>query len=354
MTTIAYARIVTAGVALAFLLPITGHAQAEGVQISPAIVEDRVNPGQSYDYSLKVTNVAETARTFFFSVQDITGVDGRGVPIFATEGEVTPYELSSWIDLPEESITMEPGESRTISFRVTVPTEVSPGSHFGGVFLDSQPPRLRTSGAAVGMSVGSIVSLRVAGEVVEEARLRSFSTEKLIYSVPDVDFTANVENLGNVLVRPHGLIKVVNMTGREVASIRVNDSAAAVFPESEREFVVEWDRDEFAIGRYQALISLVYGEDGRRTITGTTSFWVLPVKPILYAIGGVMGFILLVFLIVRVYIRRKLREMGVSNVRRGDYYSKRYDRTASRLLIMTIAIALFSLAFLAFLFLMFA
>ena len=351
-------RIISIGLLVtALMLGLSGiaHAQSpEGVEMKPAIIEDRVDPGSSRSFSVSVTNLGSEERTFYFSSQDIKGVDERGVPIFAESGEPTPYELSTWISVQQDSYTIAPGASQDVSFTVNVPKDASPGAHFGGVFLDVRPPRLRTSGAAIGYRVGTIVSLRISGEVIEEARVRSFSTDKLIYNIPEVTFTTNVENLGNVLVRPHGQIKIVNMTGREVGTVRVNESSAAVFPEAERSYEVMWEREGFAFGRYQALVSLVYGEDGRRTITGTTSFWILPLKPILYTIGGFISVVFLLFFFVRLYIRRKLSEMGVTAVRRGDYYAKRYDRTASRMLIMTIAIALFCLAFLAFLFLMFA
>jgi hypothetical protein len=345
----------TSLIALLLAIPFAAQAQTpEGVEMKPAIIEDRVNPGEVRDFSLSVTNIGSTERTFYFSSLDIKGVDDRGVPIFATVGEPTPYELSTWLTVPQESVTIPAGEMREFPFRVTVPNEASPGAHFGGVFLDVRPLRLRTSGAGIGFSVGTIVSLRIAGDVVEEARVRSFSTDRLIYNQPRVRFTTNVENMGNVLVRPYGQIKIVNMTGREVGTVRVNENVSHVFPLSERSYDTVWERDGFAFGRYQAMVSLVYGEDGRRTITGTASFWILPVKPILYTIGGFLAMVLVMFFFVRMYIRKKLREVGVPVVKRGDYYAKKYDRSASRLLVMTIAIALFCLAFLAFLFLMFA
>jgi len=348
-------RLVTILVLALLILPGFVSAQApEGVEISPAIIEDRVSPGETRDFSLSVRNISTVERTFYFLALDIKGVDERGVPIFAEIGEPTPYELSTWLTVPTESITIPAGESQSFGFRITVPREASPGAHFGGVFLESQAPRLRTSGAGIGFSVGTIVSLRIAGDVVEEARVRSFSTDRLIYNEPSVRFTTNVENMGNVLVRPYGQIKIVNMTGREVGTVRVNETVSPVFPQAERSYQTEWDRDGFAFGRYQAMVSLVYGEDGRRTITGTATFWILPVKPILYTIGCFLAVVLVMFFFVRMYIRRKLSEMGISAVKRGDYYSKKYDCSASRLLVMTIAIALFCLAFLAFLFLMFA
>jgi len=329
--------------------------EVESIRIQPAIVEDRVDPGSRYEFRLRVTNNSDAEKVYYLGAEDIQGVDDRGAPIFTENGEPTEYELSTWIRIPQESVTVGAGQSQEVPFSVEVPQDASPGSHFAGVFFDLRPPKLRTSGASIGMRVASIVSLRIAGEVVEEARLRELSTDKLIYNDPMVTFNVNVENTGNVLVRPHGLIKVANMFGKEVASIRVNDSLGALFPMSQRIFTIEWEDDEFAFGRYQAVVGLVYGEDGRKSITGTTSFWVLPLKPILWAMGSIVGFFLLLYISMRFYIQRKLKELGVVDGRRGaSYYSRRYSRSASRLMITVIAVTFLCLVLLFTLFLMFA
>ena len=78
-------------------------------------------------------------------------------------GEATGYELSSWINLPSGAITLHAGQSTTLNLTAQVPMNVSPGAHFGGVFITSQPPTLRANGSGIGLSVGGIMSLTVAG-----------------------------------------------------------------------------------------------------------------------------------------------------------------------------------------------
>lgn len=336
--------------------PMSARAQTqEGIRITPAIVEDKAEPGDTYRFELSVTNLGETDKTFYLVTEDIDGLDDKGMPIFSTETEVTEFEMSSWINLPQDVVTMKAGETRSVPFTVDVPLSASPGSHFGGIFVDMRPPKQRTIGAGVGVKVGSLVSLRVSGEIVEDARVREFSTEKIIYNNPNVTFSAKVENLGNVLIRPQGFVEISNMFGKQVANIRVNESGAAVFPKSDRSLDSVWESEDFAFGRYQAILTLGYGLDDKKTIYSTTSFWVLPLQPILTALGILFVLILGLYVSVRMYINKKLNEMGVSSKRSdAGYYAKRYQKSSSVLTVVVVAGFIVCIVFLFLLFLMFA
>ena len=327
-----------------------------GLQLKPAIVEDKVIPGETHQYSLTVTNISAALGTFYLTAKDIKGVDDQGRPIFSNTGEVTGYELSSWITLPQTSLTLNPGESKNIAFSVQIPLGASPGSHFASIFFNDKPIQPTSSGTGVGFDVGSIVSLRIAGNIHEVAQLREFSTSKLIYANPNVDFSSKVQNLGNVLVQPMGVIQISNMFGREIASVPVNTQFASVFPNSSRTYAANWKSDTFAFGRYQAIVSLVYGDTERKTIYSTTSFWVLPLVPILLVLGSLLILVLCIYVLMKSFVRRKLRQMGVVNVSRADadFYSKKYQKTSSRFVIVTMAIILLCVVFLMMMFLLFA
>ncbi len=352
------AGLVVFGFALLLTSPSLVHAQAAlGLQLKPAVVEDQVNPGETHTYSISVTNVSKAPGTFYISSQDIKGVDDQGRPVFVTPGgEVTGYELSAWITLPQEALTLNPGETKSLSFSVHIPANASPGSHFASVFVSDKPIAPSTSGSGVGFNVGSIVSLRISGDIHEEAQLREFSTDKLIYASPFVGFATKVQNLGNVLVQPTGVIQITNMFGKQVASVPVNESLASVFPNADRTYPATWKSDSFAFGRYQAVVSLVYGSDGKRTIYSTTSFWVLPLVPILGVLGTLFVLVTLVYVLMKMYIRNKLREMGVQHVSRADtdFYKKKYQKSGSRLVVVTMAVLLICLVFLALMFVLFA
>lgn len=335
-------------------LPLAAMAQTpEGLELKPAVIEDNATPGQVYQFTIKVTNISPNEKSFYASAKDIKGLDSNGLPVFAAEGETTDYSLSSWLALPQEQIVLKAGETRAIPFSIRVPANSSPGAHFGGVFLSAQAPKLSSTGAGVGYSVGTIIALKIAGDVIEDAQLREFSTDRFVYSSSTVNFLSKVENRGNVLARPHGLIEISDMFGKKVGTLTVNDTAAPVFPGSDRTYPVSWTADGFAFGRYQAVASLVYGDQARKTISGTTSFWILPLKPILTVLGALLALVLVLYFGIRSYIRKTLRAMGASPDR-ADHVLVRRDRSASRMMIVTVGIFLFVLLFLAALFVFFA
>lgn len=284
----------------------TAFAQqaTQGLQIKPTVIEDKAKPGDVYNFVMTVTNLSDRTRTFNLTAQDISGLNEAGQPVFAPATEQTQFELSSWVQLPTAPMTLQPNETKQFSYFVHVPSSVSPGSHFGGIFLDENVPAMGNNPSGVAMKVGSVMSLLIAGDTTEDARLREFSTDKLVYDSANVAFTIKIENVGNVMERPHGIITLTDMFGHQAASVPIDEKQAAVFPKGERSYTVQWKSDDLAFGRYEAIASFVYGTEGAQTISATTSFWVLPIRLILYVFGGVIGVIVLLYFFIRARIRR--------------------------------------------------
>jgi hypothetical protein len=326
------------------------HAQSEaGIGIRPATIENGAAPGETQTHIVGVTNLSGTPQTYYLYLRDIVAVEEGGVPVFAEEDEEkTGYELSQWLTLDTQELALNPGEEKEITVTIAVPENATPGSHFGAVVVSMEPPRLRRTGAAVGYEVANIISIRVAGDVVEEAQIRSFSTGNYVYGEPKVDFSSRVENKGSVLLRPFGPLEIYNMFGKRVAMITLNENKSGIFPLSERTFDIVWEA-EGGFGRYEAVLSLVYGEQGRQsTISSTTSFWILPLNILLPALG-VLGMLLLVaYVSVKVYIRSKLRMHSGVNSRMVR--SRRRGGNSALLLVLVVLLfvtAIFLLLLLA-------
>src|SRR5262249_10553018 len=128
-----------------------------------------------------------------------------------------------------------------------------------------------------------------------------------------------------------------------------------VFPMSSRKYAALWNKSNFAFGRYEAVASFSYGDVNKRTISGTTSFWVLPIKAIAIVLGVLLALILGMYAAIRIYIRRKLADMGISSQSRdADYYARKYQRSGSRMIVVTLIVFLVCVGFLALIFLAFA
>jgi hypothetical protein len=335
----------------AFLPSILLAQQQAGVSISPARFEERLDPGAEVTRQMTVRNRTDEEETYFILTRDISGVRDGGIPIFAPErSERTGFELSDWITLSETAITVPAGGEVQYSFTMRVPENATPGSHFGGVFLTTEPPEIERSGAAVGYQVANIIHVRVSGDVDEQASVRQFSTDRYVYGSPNVQFTTRIQNEGNVLVTPVGSISINNMFGSEVATVPFNqDSQSAVFPLSERDFTTAWLDDGPGFGRYEAVVSAAYGDTGARyTLSSTVTFWVLPMNIIGPALGVLAVLLLVTYLLARVYIVRTLANYAPPTGRRLVQRRRRGSSiTLLIVLVMLVVTVLFLIVLLA-------
>lgn len=303
--------------AIGYLMSSVAYAQeGAGVSISPALIEEGLEPGEVKNYSFTIRNLTSVAETYFLFTRNIEGMAEDGIPAYAEEGEETGFGLADWITLDTNQITLAPNEEGEVSFSLNVPSNASPGSHFGGVFVSKDAPEIRRSGAAVGYRVGNIISIRVAGDAVLNATIRQFSTDRYLHGSSNVDFSVRVENEGNVLIRPTGPIEITNMLGQTVDTVTFNEQRGAVFPESLREYTQSWAGQGTGFGRYEATIALSYGEQGTvRTMSSTVTFWILPMNIILPALGVLATLLLVTYVFVKLYIRRALAQAGYSSSR---------------------------------------
>lgn len=297
------------------------HAQqnAAGVGINPAVIDpaEKFAPGDNAEFTVKVSNLSGKDQTYYLSKRDIIGQGDGGAPIFAdNNGERTGYELTDWINLESTELFIPAGEDREMKFLMRVPDTAAPGSHFGSVIVTVEPPEIRSSGASIGYEVANIIHVRIKGDVIEEARIRQFSTDKYIYGSTDVEFNVLIENEGNTLVKPAGPLEVNNMFGKQVALLNFNDSQAGVFPKTShsngrRDYVVNWEDEAPGFGRYEAIISAAYGEDGSiKTMSSTVTFWILPMNIVGPALIGLATLLLVLVVTVKLYVRRSLALAG--------------------------------------------
>lgn len=311
-----------------------------------------MDPGESRQFTVLVENVSAQDQNYYLYTRDISGVRDGGVPVFADDSlDTGGFAVSDWIQLESDRLEVKAGEERPVSFVLSVPENASPCDHFGGVFVSAAPPELKASGAAIGYQVANIVSIRVAGECIEKAQIRQFSTDNYLYGSSNVEFNLKFENSGNTLLRPTGPLIITNMFGKQVANLTFNEEQAGVFPGVTREFEFSWSSDTTGFGRYEAMVSPSYGEEGaKQTAFSTATFWILPMNIILPAAGVLAVLLLVAYISIRVYIRRQLAYYG-ANAGTRKLVRRRSNSNATPLLLILIVMfsvtALFLLILLA-------
>jgi hypothetical protein len=302
------------------------------IKITPSIFDNPdfclVKPGDVRSGQVQVTNGSGSEITIYAYLRDFKAEaeDDAGVAKLIVPGSEEGNYISSWINISKEGIIIPAGGSVNIPFTINVPQNVGPGGYYGAIIFGTQAPKTKPGeedlGAAIGVSqqAASLILLQIKGIADERAEIREFKTDKRIYSTPfSVNFSTKIENLGNVHVKPRGMIIVKNMLGREVTTLMVNDASKNILPKSSRLFTNSW-KDNFGFGKYEASLALSYGTtpeqggEGRKTLTTFWYFWIFPSKVLVSLIVSLAVLIILFVVFLRLYkkmaIKRAMEQMG--------------------------------------------
>ncbi len=289
-----------------FTFVIVGQARAadtagpaQGIQISPVLIDLNANKGGDYTLKITVTNVTAQDLVLKGAVNDFKAKDETGTPeVILDDSETSSgFSFKRWVSLPQ-NIPLKTKESKVVSVDVNVPAEAEAGGHYGVVRFTGVPPGEENSNVSIAASVGVLVLARVDGTITESLQLKDFYIAKnnkrtsLAQNGP-IDIVERIQNNGNVHVKPEGTITVKNMFGSTVASLPISKPARNILPDSTRKFTQTFGK-KWMFGKYTARLEANYGYTNK-TLTSSFTFWVIPYKLILIS----LLIIVLLFFILR-------------------------------------------------------
>lgn len=318
----------------------------EALTISPPLIELEIEPGDTAIERVKVINETDNPTELSVSIESFRAKGEEGYPEFISEEE-QEEGLYDWIEINKEPFILGPRERKTMPLVIKVPEKASPGGYYAAIFWSTRPPLGEEGKAVIGVvsKIGSLILLRVKGEVMEKGSLREFSTPKTYYNYLPVNFVVRFENLGNVHLKPEGEIGIINIFKKIVDTLPVNKRRANVLPESIRKFETSWkikgvdekrvilapeegenffgkfirefknEKNNFAFGKFLAQLNLNYGREGK-FVQASIDFWVLPWRILSVSFLGIIGalFILICGLkkynkwVVEKYQKRLMKE----------------------------------------------
>jgi len=304
-------------IATFFLLPI----MAQATTIAPAVLQVNLNPGQSGKYFLSLFN--ETASDLYLS---------GSIGSFRPQGESGQAQLVppavnnqslSWLKMPVNSVLVKADQVVQIPLEINVPKNAEVGGYYlAALWQTASSPKRKTSQLNFSSQVGSLILLRVNGNVKEQLRVASFGSEKnrSVYDALPVNFNLKLKNEGNIHESPRGFVVIKNCLGRVVDALPVNSEKGNILPASTRQFAVVWTNGDNAqsdrsfisglrqelknplIGPFTVQAQLAYGDKRQALESEKISLWLIP-----WRISLIVLIILLLIIVWRVVVWRKKR-----------------------------------------------
>lgn len=311
------------------LAPLSVHAQTAipsqdkiSIIVSPPRYDATVNPGETIQKTIKVTNPSETdPLTLTASITDFIVQDDAGTPVKVTEASSGRYLASPWFTLDTPTLTLGPRESGQVTAVITIPADALPGGHYAGVFFE--PVNLASnigSASYLSAQVGSLFGLTVAGDISYDALIKDFKVGSRLYEYGPVDFSATVENQSDTHIRPKSKIVIKNMLGQQLDELILEE--LNIFPFTARSLSGQWETT-WGFGRYTATLEVSYGP-GLQTAR-TLYFWLIP-----YRILAAIFILLLVLLVAYISIRRHLVHRADSRDREIDELKRKIIELENR------------------------
>lgn len=240
---------------------------AQALTISPLRHTVVIDPGQSQTVILTITNDSDKTISFTPEIDAFQLEAQTGTAIFGARDEAV-----SWVEPAERQLTVRPGATRAIAFRINVPKEAEPGSHYLALFV-SQAPAVGTIG--VGARVGALLFLHVAGEVREELTREDFFSTRAWYTKPPLTLSLWLRNNGTIHVVPVGEV-LLQKGGRVIDRQNLNTGERKILPGARWEENYQFEKLAWRdVGRIEAVASLQYGLT-RQPIVDRVAFWYLP------------------------------------------------------------------------------
>ncbi len=258
-----------------FLFIKQSHAQVTpmGIAVSPPTFEVSSNPGDDISNVIRVQNLSEEPMTVTSETRNFTALGDEGA--VGLTDEETGFSLAKWVTVTPVTATIEPKQSFTFAYTIEVPSNAEPGGHFGSViFRTTAVSNNNTTGTSVAQEVGSLLLVKVSGDVREKLKFDSFVAKQSFYEYGPVDLELKFTNTGNVHVKPTGSVIITDIFGNKVTTIDVETKN--VLPGASRRMEAVW-KSKLLLGKYTAVATLNYGAD-KELLTSSTSFTVVPYK----------------------------------------------------------------------------
>lgn len=336
-----------------FLVSSPVHAQETetllplNVTVSPATLQMNTEPGKPVTATIRILNNNPQPETLRVRTSGF-GADPTGEKPVLYEFVEGENPEKAWLTTSTSELQIEPFAWGTVEITFA-PDDTAAFSYYYSVMFErttviSDP----TVNPVIGIPAVLVLTTVQAENMVREAELVDFKSNRSWYEFLPAEFSISVKNTGNVHVAPIGNVFIHQGNRKNIASLQVNTTRGFILPDSTRSFVTAWeqgfpayrpelDQDgnvqknadgttkyklkwdpgfstQFFIGKFEANLVMIY-DNGQRDIPleKEIEFWVIPWKLLLIALvlAGLLLtglFMPIMTLIRKIKLRKKIKK----------------------------------------------
>lgn len=302
----------------------SAYSGGNALKISPVRQDVEIKAGESKVIDVYVQNLTSTKADLRGIINDfVAGKDESGQPnIILDENQAAPsHSLKQYVTkIPNFSLA--PNEQKNIKVTITVPATAKPGGYFGAVRFAPQSADTEKN-VTLSASVGSLVLVRVPGDIQEQVGLTSFDVRKddtvgsFFTSGKDLKAVARFENTGDVQEQPFGKILLKKGT-KILGTYEINNTQPRgnVLPDSIRRFTADLS-NVGSFGKYTIEGNFGYGTKGA-LLTSSKTFYVVPVPVIIGIVLAILVVLFLIFILPRMIrnYNQRVVQKATSGVKR--------------------------------------
>jgi hypothetical protein len=310
-----------------------------GLKISPVRTDITINPGTSQIVDVFVQNVTGSAATLQGVVNDfVADGDETGTPkLILDANDFAPSHSLKRLVAPIANFNIASGAQQDVKVKITVPAGAVAGGYYGAVRF--APASADTSkNLALSASVGSLILVKVPGNIVEQLSIKSFDVRKtsnasiassFFTSPKQLESVVRFGNTGNIQLEPFGKISL-KKGSKVLQQVEINNTTPPgnVLPDSIRRFNIPLDKVG-SFGKYTIEGDFGYGSTGQ-LLTAKTTFYVVPITIIVIVILIILLILLAIFGLPKLIRRYNRNVIQRSNGNRSKATAKKPIPTKRR------------------------
>ena len=184
------------------------------ISLSPAVVEVKAKPGQTFSHELTLWNNTLQELQFRMEARDVVVRDGKRV--FIPSGEIAGGIARNAM-FSEQEVVVKPASFAAVKLTVTIPESPAPRA-IACIFMGKTIMGAKNALTMTG-SLGTLVTFTLANDFQVESQPLDISVDD---DVRSVTFRQRLKNTGSDPVVPKGVVAVTNEKGHLVERLPVS------------------------------------------------------------------------------------------------------------------------------------